>query len=261
MSLYYKNSNFEIYNQNTFDVLDNFIKEKKKFNCIFADPPYFLSNDGITCVNGKMVKVNKGDWDKSKGIEKNFQFNYDWLSRCKELLTDNGTIWISGTFHIIYAVGFAAQKLEMKFLNNIVWEKPNPPPNLSCRYFTHSTETILWFGKHKKSKHLFNYKTMKKINSGKQMKDVWRFTAPKKEEKKFGKHPTQKPIILLNWIIKSSSKKGDTILDPFSGSGTTGVSSIINKRKFIGIEFDKKYCALAKKRMLDAEKNLKDRLI
>ena len=183
MSLYYKNSNFEIYNQNTFDVLDNFIKEKKKFNCIFADPPYFLSNDGITCVNGKMVKVNKGDWDKSKGIEKNFQFNYDWLSRCKELLTDNGTIWISGTFHIIYAVGFAAQKLEMKFLNNIVWEKPNPPPNLSCRYFTHSTETILWFGKHKKSKHLFNYKTMKKINSGKQMKDVWRFTAPKKEEK------------------------------------------------------------------------------
>ena len=181
MKTFFKNSNFELYNENTFDVLDGFIKEKKKFNCIFADPPYFLSNDGITCVNGKMVKVNKGDWDKSKGIEQNFQYNYDWLSRCKELLNDNGTIWVSGTFHIIYAVAFAAQKLEMKFLNNVVWEKPNPPPNLSCRYFTHSTETILWFGKNKKSKHLFNYDIMKEINGGKQMKDVWRMTAPKKK--------------------------------------------------------------------------------
>ena len=257
MKTFFKNPNFELYNENTFDVLDKLIKEKKKINCIFADPPYFLSNDGITCVNGKMVKVNKGEWDKSKGIEQNFQFNYDWLERCKNLLTDSGTIWVSGTFHIIYAVAFAAQKLEMKFLNNIVWEKPNPPPNLSCRYFTHSTETILWFGKHKKSRHLFNYKTMKKINNNKQMKDVWRMTAPKKEEKKFGKHPTQKPVTLLDWIIKSSSKKSDTILDPFSGSGTTGVASILNNRKFIGVEFDKKYCSLAKKRILDAEKKIK----
>ena len=261
MNTFYKSKNFDIYNNNTFDVLDTFKKEKKKFNCIFADPPYFLSNDGITCVNGKMVKVNKGDWDKSRGIEQNYQFNHDWLSRCRDLLNDNGTIWVSGTFHIIYAVAFAAQKLEMKFLNNIIWEKPNPPPNLSCRYFTHSTETILWFGKNKKSKHLFNYKTMKEINSGKQMKDVWRMTAPKKSEKSFGRHPTQKPVSLLDWIIKSSSKKGDTILDPFSGSGTTGVASILNNRKFVGIEFDKKYCQLSKKRILDAEKSLKNRLI
>ena len=188
----HENKNFEIYNNNTFEVLDSLIDKKVKFNCIFADPPYFLSNDGITCVNGKMVKVNKGEWDKSKGIEQNFQFNYDWLERCKNLLTDSGTIWVSGTFHIIYAVAFAAQKLEMKFLNNIVWENPNPPPNLSCRYFTHSTETILWFGKHKKSRHLFNYKTMKKINNNKQMKDVWRMTAPKKEEKKIWETPNTK---------------------------------------------------------------------
>jgi site-specific DNA-methyltransferase (adenine-specific) len=261
MKPFFKNTNFNIYNNNTFDVLDNFKNENKKFNCIFADPPYFLSNDGITCVNGKMVKVNKGDWDKTMGIEQNYQFNFDWLSKCRDLLSDNGTIWVSGTFHIIYAVAFAAQKLEMKFLNNIVWEKPNPPPNLSCRYFTHSTETILWFGKHKKSKHLFNYKTMKEINSGKQMKDVWRMTAPKKSEKSFGRHPTQKPVSLLDWIIKSSSKKGDTILDPFSGSGTTGVASILNNRKFVGIEFDKKYCQLSKKRIIDAEKSLKNRLI
>ncbi len=261
MKPFYQSKSFEIYNENTFEVLDQFIKEKKKFNCIFADPPYFLSNDGITCVNGKMVKVNKGEWDRSRGIEHNFQYNYDWLSRCQKLLTDNGTIWVSGTFHIIYAVGFAAQKLDMKFLNNITWEKPNPPPNLSCRYFTHSTETILWFGKNKKSKHAFNYDIMKEINGGKQMKDVWRMTAPKKTEKSFGKHPTQKPVALLDWIIKAASKKGDTILDPFSGSGTTGVASILNKRKFIGIEFDKKYCSLSKKRILDAEKNLKNRLL
>jgi site-specific DNA-methyltransferase (adenine-specific) len=261
MKSFYKNNSFNIYNNNTFEVLDILIKKEKKFNCIFADPPYFLSNDGITCVNGKMVKVNKGEWDKSKGIANNYQFNFDWLSKCRDLLSDNGTIWVSGTFHIIYAVAFAAQKLEMKFLNNIIWEKPNPPPNLSCRYFTHSTETILWFGKNKKSKHLFNYKTMKEINLGKQMKDVWRMTAPKKNEKSFGKHPTQKPVALLDWIIKASTKKGDTILDPFSGSGTTGVASILNKRKFVGIEFDKKYCLLSKKRILDAEKSLKNRLI
>ena len=256
MKPFFKNTNFNIYNNNTFDALDNFKNENKKFNCIFADPPYFLSNDGITCVNGKMVKVNKGDWDKSMGIEQNYQFNFDWLSKCRDLLSDNGTMWVSGTFHIIYAVAFAAQKLEMKFLNNIIWEKPNPPPNLSCRYFTHSTETILWLGKHNKSKHLFNYKIMKEINSGKQMKDVWRITAPKKSEKFFGKHPTQKPVALLNWIIKSSTKKGDIILDPFSGSGTTGVASILNNRKFVGIEFNKKYCDLSKKRILDAENNL-----
>ena len=251
MPLYYKNSNFEIYNQNTFDVLDNFIKEKKKFNCIFADPPYFLSNDGITCVNGKMVKVNKGDWDKSKGIEQNFQFNYDWLRRCKELLTDNGTIWVSGTFHIIYAVGFAAQKLEMKFLNNIVWEKPNPPPNLSCRYFTHSTEQVIWSSKNKKSKHLFNYPLMKEINNGKQMKDVWRMTSPSKNEKRFGKHPTQKPEQLLERIILSSSNEGDLILDPFQGSGTTGVVSKKLNRKYIGMELEKEYLDISIQRLKD----------
>ena len=136
----------------------------------------------------------------------------------------------------------------MKFLNNIIWEKPNPPPNLSCRFFTHSTETVLWFGKHKKSKHKFNYSTMKKINNGKQMKDVWRFTSPKKIEKEFGKHPTQKPLQLLDYIIKASTNEKDLVLDPFNGSGTTGVSCISNNRNYIGIEKDKSYCKLSAKR-------------
>ena len=249
MKPFYQSKSFEIYNENTFEVLDQFIKEKKKFNCIFADPPYFLSNDGITCVNGKMVKVNKGEWDRSRGIEHNFQYNYDWLSRCQKLLTDNGTIWVSGTFHIIYAVGFAAQKLDMKFLNNITWEKPNPPPNLSCRYFTHSTETILWFGKNKKSKHAFNYDIMKEINGGKQMKDVWTMTAPGKHEKLQGKHPTQKPIALLERLIEAATDKNDLVIDPFSGSGTTGAACKMLNRRYIGIEIDKKYTALARKRL------------
>ena len=142
MKAYYTQKKITLYNENSFEVLDFFKNKNKNFNMIFADPPYFLSNDGITCVNGKMVKVNKGKWDKSKGVEQNYQFTLDWLSRCRDLLKEEGTIWGSGTFHIIYAVAFAAQKLEMKFLNNIIWEKPNPPPNLSCRFFTHSTETI-----------------------------------------------------------------------------------------------------------------------
>ena len=168
MKPFYKNKNIILYNENTFETLDLLIKQNKKFDAIFADPPYFLSNDGITCINGKMVKVNKGDWDKSKGVDQNYQFMFDWMEKCQKLLNDSGTLWISGTFHIIYAVAFAAQKLQMKFLNNIVWEKPNPPPNLSCRFFTHSTETILWFGKEKKSKHKFNYKIMREINGNKQ---------------------------------------------------------------------------------------------
>ena len=255
MKAYYTQKKITLYNENSFEVLDFFKNKNKNFNMIFADPPYFLSNDGITCVNGKMVKVNKGKWDKSKGVEQNYQFTLDWLSRCRDLLKEEGTIWISGTFHIIYTVAFAAQKLEMKFLNNIIWEKPNPPPNLSCRFFTHSTENILWLGKNKKSKHKFNYKIMKSINNNKQMKDVWRLTATKKNEKEFGKHPTQKPIQLLNLIIKASTDENDLILDPFNGSGTTGVACIKNNRNYIGIEYEKKYCDLSVKRFNDGLMN------
>jgi len=260
MKPYFEKNNISLYNQNSFEVLDLLIKKNKKFDMIFADPPYFLSNDGITCVNGKMVKVNKGEWDKSKGIDQNYQFTFDWMEKCQSLLSDSGTLWVSGTFHIIYAVGFAAQKLDMKFLNNIIWEKPNPPPNLSCRYFTHSTETILWFGKEKKSKHKFNYKVMKELNDNKQMKDVWRFTSAKKSEKSFGRHPTQKPIQLLDLIIKASTDEDGIILDPFNGSGTTGVSCIKNKRKYVGIELEKNFCDLSKERFINEFKELKLKL-
>jgi len=226
--------------------------EEEKADMIFADPPYFLSNGGITCHSGRMVSVNKGEWDVSKGAEENHKFNLEWLTICKDALTKNGTIWITGTSHVIFSVGYALQQLNYKILNDIIWEKTNPPPNLSCRYFTHSTEIVLWAARDKKSKHYFNYQLMKKMNNGRQMKNVWRINAPSKKEKAYGKHPTQKPVELLIRIILASTKKGDLILDPFCGSGTTGVAAIQLKRRFIGIEKEEKYLKLAKKRIIDA---------
>lgn len=220
-----------------------------RFDMIFADPPYFLSNGGITCHAGKMVKVDKGQWDKSNGPELNHEFNISWLSRCQKILKPNGTIWVSGTHHVIHSVGYAMQQLGMKILNDLTWEKPNPPPNLSCRYFTHSTETVIWAAKNDKSKHCFNYDAMRKINFGKQMKSVWKMAAPNGEEKDLGKHPTQKPVALLERIILASSSESDLIFDPFSGSSTTGVAAVKLKRRFVGCELEPEFLTLSIKRL------------
>jgi site-specific DNA-methyltransferase (adenine-specific) len=219
------------------------------FDMIFADPPYKLSNDGMTCHAGKAVSVNKGQWDKSEGPELDFEYTKNWLALCQQLLRPNGTIWVSGTHHIIHIVSYAMQLLGYKILNEITWEKPNPPPNLSCRYFTHSTETILWAAKNKKSKHVFNYDEMRAENGGKQMKSVWQFLPPGKDEKVFGKHPTQKPVKLLDRIIRASTRPGDFLLDPFAGSSTTGVGAILNGRKYCGIEAEIGFVELSAARL------------
>ena len=148
-----------LYQANCLEFMDQLITKfpNGKFDMIFADPPYFLSNGGITCHAGKMVKVDKGKWDKSQGAELNHEFNLEWLKRCQALLNPNGTIWVIGTHHVIHSISFVMQQLGMKILNDITWEKPNPPPNLSCRYFTHSTETIIWAA----SKQLFNHSKMR----------------------------------------------------------------------------------------------------
>ena len=216
---------------------------------IFADPPYFLSNNGITCHAGRMVSVNKGEWDRSRGADANHEFNRAWLAACQRVLKPNGTIWVSGTSHVIHSVGFAMQQLEFKLLNDISWVKPNPPPNLSCRYFTHATETIIWAAKNKKSRHKFNYALMKQTNGGKQMKSVWQIPPPEPWEKRFGKHPTQKPVALLERIILAASEAGDLVVDPFLGSGTTAVLALRTSRRVLGVDSTEEWAMLAVKRV------------
>jgi len=217
---------------------------------VFADPPYFLSNGGITCRSGRRVKVDKGGWDRSEGIEQDFRFQAAWLAQCRRVLKPNGTIWVSGTRHNIFSVGFAMQRLGYKLLNDIVWYKRNPPPNLACRYFTHATETILWAARSEKSRYFFNYKLMKKANLGKQMQSLWSILPPRNSEKLFGKHPTQKPIELLERIVLASTQPGDLVLDPFSGSGTTGIAAARHGRRYIGIELNPDYLELSAQRYL-----------
>jgi len=300
-----------LYHGNSLELLDAIAVKYPagRFDAIFADPPYFLSNGGITCHAGKMVKVDKGDWDVSRGPELNHEFNVEWLRRCQRVLKPNGTIWVTGTHHVIFSIGYAMQQLGYKILNDIAWEKPNPPPNLSCRYFTHSTETVLWAAKNDKSKHVFSYQEMRKV-TGKQMKTVWRkeefeprmdtdkhglklaekefegraelllrqaaqqcgpteekeirvhpcssvveefspiwtMTAPGSDEKTHGKHPTQKPVALVERCLLASTNEGDLVLDPFLGNGTTAVASLRLKRGCVGVELDLHHVEIAARR-------------
>ncbi|MFA6393687.1 MAG: site-specific DNA-methyltransferase [Patescibacteria group bacterium] len=255
---YFKHNDFSLYLGNSIDFLNKEVKEDS-IDMIFADPPYLLSNGGFTCDSGKMVSVNKGQWDVSNGLKKDFEFHIEWIKACHRVLKPGGTIWISGTYHSIYQCGFALQVNKFHILNDIVWFKPNASPNLSCRFFTASHETLIWARKDKKGKHKFNYKAMKDGNwpddflkkPGLQMRSVWAMGTPKPAEKKFGKHPTQKPIDLLVRIVMASTDKGDTVLDPFTGSSTTGLAAYLNNRKFIGIDLEKKYLDLSIKRLKD----------
>ncbi len=244
---------FKDYNSALF-LADVFVAlERMKPECIdmiFADPPYFLSNDGLSCSGGKAVSVNKGDWDKIGSIEEKHEFNRTWIKLCKRVLKPEGTIWISGTLHNIYSVGMALEQEGFKIINNITWQKTNPPPNLACRCFTHSTETILWARKNdKNARHYFNYDLMKSLNGGKQMKDVWTGALTKRSEKIYGKHPTQKPLYLLERIILASTHENDVVLDPFCGSSTTGVACKKLCRNYIGIDNNTEYILLSMERL------------
>lgn len=249
---FYESDNAELIIGDSFKILPKIKAES--VDMIFADPPYFLSNDGITCQGGKMVSVNKGSWDKigseKTSIDEKHKFNRKWIRLCKRVLKPNGSIWISGTLHNIYSIGMALEQEGFKIINNITWQKTNPPPNLACRCFTHSTETILWAQKdEKKSRHFFNYEKMKEINGGKQMKDVWTGALTKPSEKSEGKHPTQKPEYLLERIMQASTEPGFVVLDPFCGSGTTGVEALRNGCQFIGIDNTEEYLEITKKRL------------
>lgn len=248
---------YRLYNDDCLKILKEI--PENTFDMIFSDPPYLLSNDGFTCQSGKMVSVNKGKWDKSQGLEKDFEFHKEWLSLCQRVLKPTGTIWISGTYHSIYSCGFAMQLLGYHILNDICWFKPNASPNLSCRFFTASHETLIWARKDKNGKHTFNYEKMKDgsfpkdfiKHENKQMQSVWAINTTPQKEKTHGRHPTQKPLLLLDRIIQACTNEGDLILDPFMGSGTTGVSALSQNRKFVGIEIDENYFKLANTRISD----------
>ena len=244
---YYKSPShdFNLLCGDTFELLPQF---NFKFDMVFADPPYFLSNGGISVQSGKVVCVNKGDWDKGMTPEEINDFNLRWISLCRDKLKDNGTIWISGTYHNIFSVANALTKLGFKILNVITWAKTNPPPNISCRYFTYSTEFIIWARKSEKVPHYYNYELMKHINGDTQMTDVWRLPAIAPWEKSCGKHPTQKPLCVLSRIIMASTKPGAWILDPFAGSSTTGIAANLLGRQFLGIERENDYAAISRAR-------------
>ena len=247
LEAYYSDESTKLFCEDSLVLLKEIPDET--FDLIFADPPYFLSNDGISCKSGKQVSVNKGEWDRVSSFEDKHEFNRTWISECRRILKPSGTILISGTFHNIYSIGVALEQENYKILNNITWEKLNPPPNLGCRCFTHSTETLLWAKPDKRGKHYFNYELMKQLNSGKQMKDVWRGKLTPKAEKVEGKHPTQKPEYLLERIILATTEEGAIILDPFVGSGTTAVVAKRLKRRCVGIDNEIKFIDIAINRL------------
>jgi site-specific DNA-methyltransferase (adenine-specific) len=262
---YFKDNGFELYLDDCRDFLNNLPEES--VDMIFADPPYNLSNGGFTCHAGKMVSVNKGAWDESRGLDEDLKFHIEWIKACRRVLKDTGTIWISGTYHSIYRCGYALEATGYHILNDICWFKPNASPNLSCRYFTASHETLIWARKSKKSHHTFNYSLVKDGNwpedflkkPYKQMRSVWAINTPKPIEKIFGKHPTQKPEALLKRVVLSSTHKGQLVLDPFTGSSTTGLIAYLYGRKFIGIDNEKAYLDLSLKRFSMLKRNLNNK--
>ena len=252
LTAYYKSDNrdFTLLNGDCVELMNSF---EFKFDMIFVDPPYHLSNGGISVQSGKMVSVNKGDWDKSKGYETDYLFDKTWLSACRDKLKSDGTIWISGTYHNIFTIARCLVELGFRILNCITWVKTNPPPNLSCRYFTHSTECIIWARKEPKVSHYFNYELMRKINGGKQMRDVWRLPAIAPWEKTCGKHPTQKPLCVLSRIIQASTRPGAWVFDPFTGSSTTGIAANLFGRRFLGIDNSVDFLQISKARRMEID--------
>jgi site-specific DNA-methyltransferase (adenine-specific) len=263
---YYEWPGFVLYNEDCLKVLSEMAENS--VDLIFADPPYFLSNGTFTCHAGRAVSVKKADWDMGEDIQKNFNFHLSWIKACKRVLKPNGTIWISGTYHSIYQCGYALQLAGYVILNDISWFKPNASPNLSCRYFTASHETLIWAKKDKKAKHIFNYNLAKNGNwpedqlkrKGLQMRSVWSISTPKASEKIYGKHPTQKPFDLLKRIVLLTSNKNNLILDPFTGSSTTGLVAYAYDRKFIGIDTERAYLDLSIKRFEDLDRSLKSKI-
>lgn len=233
-----KNEEFTLYYGDTRELIKNI---DKKVDMIFADPPYFLSKNISEYISGHWISFEKGEWDRVTSQESINDFNRKWLSACRNVLKEDGTIFVTGTYHNIFSVATCMIELGYKILNIIVWQKSDAKPILSRKYFNFTTEYIVWARKNDKVTHFFNCDLMEQLNGGVRMSDVWRIPFLSSWELKCGKHPTQKPLRLLYRIILASTHEEDTILDPFAGSCTTGIAANLLNRKFIGIDQDINY--------------------
>src|SRR5215212_5855054 len=216
---------------------------------IFADPPYRLSNGGVTFKSGSLAPVNKGAWDRSMGFQADHRFNVGWVREARRILKPDGTIWVTGTHHIIFSLGFALQSMNFKLINQITWAKPDPPPNVLHTAFTHAHETLLWASKSKGARHTFNYDLINGPDPASQVSSVWRIPAVPGTEKSHGRHPTQKLLRLLRRAVLASTDEGSLVFDPFSGSGTSGVAAKELGRFFVGAETEREYAQLAGRRI------------
>ena len=239
---------FYLYQGDTIQVMRQL---DQQVDMIFADPPYFLSNGGKKIQGTQMVSVDKGQWDKLDTLEQVNNFNRKWIDACKALLKDNGTIWVCGTFHNIYSVEMCLKEAGFQIINIITWQKSDPTPTWGDLHFNFSSEYIIWARKNPKSRHYFNFELMKEMNGGVLMPDVWKLPTVGMWEKTWGKHPTQKPLRLLYRIILASTQIGETILDPFAGSCTTGIAANLLDRKFIGVDQSEEYLNLGIRRKIE----------
>jgi modification methylase len=222
---------------------------------IFADPPYNLQLNGeLQRPDQSRVDGVDADWDKFAGFAEYDQFTRDWLRAARRLLKPNGALWVIGSYHNVFRIGALLQDLGFWLLNDVVWRKSNPMPNFRGRRFTNAHETLLWCARERQSKYTFNYEAMKALNDELQMRSDWFIPICAGPERLKGEdgakaHPTQKPEALLHRVLLASTKPGDTVLDPFFGTGTTGAVAKRLGRRFIGIERDPAYAALARKRI------------
>lgn len=247
---FYDNENFILYQGDTNSVLTEI---KDKVDVVFADPPYFLSSQKQILQNGKIKVCDKGEWDRVTTLENINSFNRDWLTKCRDVLKDNGTIWVCGTYHNIYSVEQCLIELGFQILNIVVWQKSDPPPTPYGGRLNFSAEYIVWARKNPNAIHCFHYEMLKQMNGGREMPDVWKMPSPASWERTCGKHPTQKPLRLLYRILKVCTEEGFTILDPFAGSCTTGIAAKLLNRKFIGIDLNSEYLDYGVRRWVECQ--------